>query len=326
MTDSKTKALMVVLLGLFVCALPPAAWSQADYPSKAVEMVCPYNAGGSADLFTRVVADKLKEYTGQPFVVLNKPGAGTALGAGYVANAKPDGYTIYSAAAGIFVFLHVLNPGFTTRLSDFASIAALARYPQVALAHKDVPVKDLKEMVAYIKKNPGKLSYCSVGVASAGHLLWESLNQAENLDIQHIPYTGFAPAFTALVGGQANFGIHPFSSLVVKQAQAGAIKVLAVMGAKSRFLPETPTCTEQGYPYLVYDSYLNFLAPAKTPQAIVRKLEGLMEKAMKEESFRQKLVDLGNEPEFLNGEQNQKYLEGEMRWGEVIKKANIKTQ
>ena len=305
---------------------PPAAWSQADYPSKSVEMVCPYPAGGSSDLFTRVVADKLKEYTGQPFVVLNKPGAGTALAAGYVANAKPDGYTLYSAAAGVFVYLHVLNPGFTTRLSDFAAIGATAKYPQIAVAYKDVPVSNLKEMVAYIKKNAGKLSYCSVGVASAGHLLWESLKQAENLDIQHIPYPGFAPSLTALVGGQANFAIFPFSSLVIKQAEAKAIKILGVMGDKSEFLPNTPISAEQGYPNLVYDSYLSILAPAKTPQTVIKKLEGLMEKALQEASFRQKVRDLAFETDFLNAEKTRKYLEGEIRWGEVIKKANIVTK
>ena len=326
MMGAKTKVLGIVLLGLVVWVLPRAAWAQADYPSKAVEMVCPYPAGGSSDLFTRVVADKFKEYTGQPFVVLNKPGAGTALAAGYVANAKPDGYTLYSAAAGVFVYLHVLNPGFTTRLSDFAAVGATAKYPQIAVAYKDVPVSNLKEMVAHIKKNPGKLSYCSVGVASAGHLLWESLKHAENLDIQHIPYPGFAPSLTALVGGQADFAIFPFSSLVIKQAEAKAIKILGVMGDKSEFLPNTPTSAEQGFHNLKYDSYLSILAPAKTPQAVIKKLEGLMEKALQEASFRQKVKDLAFETDFLNAEKTRKYLEGEIRWGEVIKKANIVTK
>jgi tripartite-type tricarboxylate transporter receptor subunit TctC len=289
-------------------------------------MVCPYPAGGSSDLFTRVVADKFKESTGQPFVVLNKPGAGTALAAGYVANAKPDGHTLYSAAAGVFVYLHVLNPGFTNRLSDFAAIGATAKYPQIAVAYKDVPVSNLKEMVAHIKKNSGKLSYCSVGVASAGHLLWESLKHAENLDIQHIPYPGFAPSLTALVGGQADFAIFPFSSLVIKQAEAKAIKILAVMGDKSEFLPNTPTSAEQGYPNLKYDSYLSILAPAKTPQTVIKKLEGLMEKALQEAPFRQKVKDLAFETDFLNAEKTWKYLEGEIRWAEVIKRANIVTK
>ena len=326
MKATKTSVLVGVLLGLVVCVLPPVAWSQTDYPSKTVEMVCPYPAGGSSDLFTRVVAEKFKEYTGQPFVVLNKPGAGTALAAGYVANAKPDGYTLYSAAAGVFVYLHVLNPSFTTRLSDFAPIGATAKYPQIAVAYKDVPVNDLKGMVEYIKKNPGKLSYCSVGVASAGHLLWESLKSAEKLDIQHIPYPGFAPSLTALVGGQANFAIFPFSSLVIKQAEAKAIKILGVMGDKSEFLPNTPTSAEQGYPKLVYDSYLSILAPAKTPQPVLKKLEGMLEKALQEASFRQKVKDLAFETDFLNAEKTRKYLEGEIRWGEVIKNANIVTK
>ena len=178
MIDGKRKWMVFGLLCVAFSLIPSTGRSQADYPNKPVQMVCPYPAGGSSDLFTRVVGDKLREVLGQPVVVLNKPGAGTALGAGFVATSKPDGYTLYSAAAGVFVYLHLLNPSFQNRLSDFAPIAALAKYPQVAVVHKDIPVNNLKELVDYIKKNPGKLSYCSVGIASAGHLLWESLKLA----------------------------------------------------------------------------------------------------------------------------------------------------
>jgi tripartite-type tricarboxylate transporter receptor subunit TctC len=318
------KAIFVLIVLCFTVSLvPSAAQSQTDYPNKPIQMVVPYPAGGSADLFARVVGEKLREYVGQPVLVLNKPGAGTALGAGFVATSKPDGYTLYAAAAGIFVYLHVLNPGFQHRLSDFAPIAALAKYPQVAVVHKDIPVNNLKEMVDYIKKTPGKLTYCSVGVASAGHLLWESLKQAQGLDIEHVPYTGFAPALTALVGGQSHFAIFPFSSLVTKQVQARTIRLVGVMGAKSPFLPDTLTSAEQGFPDLIYDSYLSFLAPAKTPEAIVKKLEGLLEKAAHDNALREKVQDLGFTVEFLNSQRTQKYLEGELRWGDVVKRANI---
>jgi tripartite-type tricarboxylate transporter receptor subunit TctC len=118
----------------------------------------------------------------------------------------------------------------------------------------------------------------------------------------------------------------PFGSLAIKQAEAKAIKILGVMGDKSEFLPTTPTSGEQGFPGLVYDSCLSILAPAKTPQTIVKKLEGLLEKAHRDASFVQKVRDLAFEPKFLNSEKTVKYLEGEIRWGEVIKKANIKTQ
>jgi tripartite-type tricarboxylate transporter receptor subunit TctC len=323
MKGAKINSMVLFLLCFVVSFFPSTGRTQADYPNKPIQMVCPYPAGGSSDLFSRVVADKLREVVGQPVIVLNKPGAGTALAAGFVATSKPDGYTLYSAAAGVFVYLHLLNPGFQNRLSDFAPIAALAKYPQVAVVHKDIPVNNLKELVDYIKKNPGKLSYCSVGIASAGHLLWESLKLAQGLDIQHVPYTGFAPALTALVGGQQHFAIFPFSSLVVKQAQAKAIRIIGIMGAKNKFLPDTPTSAEQGFPDLVYDSYLSFLAPAKTPPAITKKLEGLLEKAVQEKALRDKIEDLGFVVEFLNSQNTQKYLEGELRWGDVIKKANI---
>ncbi len=323
MIGAKAKSIILILSCFVFNLVPPAVQSQEDYPNKPIQIICPYPAGGSSDLMTRVVAEKLREYLGQPVLVLNKPGAGTALGAGYVANSKPDGYTLYSAAAGIFVYLHALNPSFSYRLSDFSPIAAIAKYPQVAVAHHDVPVNNLKEMVDYIKKNPGKLSYCSVGVASAGHLLWETLKQEQHLDIQHIPYTGVAPALTALVGGQSHFAIFPFSSLIIKQNQAKTIRILGVMGSKSPFLPDTPTSTEQGFPDLFYDSYMNFSAPAKTPQTIIKRLEALFEKAVQEKTLREKLKEMGFEVEFLNSQTTQRYLEGELKWGTVIKKANI---
>lgn len=326
MIGPKTKIIILILLYFAFNLVPSAAQSQEDYPNKPIQIICPYPAGGSSDLMTRVVAEKLREYLGQPVLVVNKPGAGTALGAGYVANSKPDGYTLYSAAAGIFVYLHTLNPSFSYRLSDFSPIAATARYPQVAVAHQDVPANNLNEMVNYIKKNPGKLSYCSVGIASAGHLLWESLKQAQHLDIQHIPYTGVAPALTALVGGQSHFAIFPFSSLIIKQGQAKTIRILGVMGSKSPFLPDTPTSAEQGFPDLFYDSYMNFSASAKTPQTIIKKLEGVFEKAIQDKALREKLKDMGFEVEFLNAQSAQKYLDGEHKWGTLIKKANIISQ
>jgi tripartite-type tricarboxylate transporter receptor subunit TctC len=326
MIGPKTKIIILILLFVAFNLVPSAAQSQEDYPNKPIQIICPYPAGGSSDLMTRVVAEKLREYLGQPVLVVNKPGAGTALGAGYVANSKPDGYTLYSAAAGIFVYLQTLNPSFSYRLSDFIPIAATARYPQVAVAHQDVPVNNLNEMVNYIKKNPGKLSYCSVGIASAGHLLWESLKQAQHLDIQHIPYTGVAPALTALIGGQSHFAIFPFSSLIIKQGQAKTIRILGVMGSKSPFLPDTATSAEQGFPDLFYDSYMNFSAPAKTPQTIIKKLEGVFEKVIQDKALREKLKDMGFEVEYLNAQSTQKYLDGEHKWGTLIKKANIISQ
>jgi tripartite-type tricarboxylate transporter receptor subunit TctC len=323
MISTRAIRTVVFLLGFVIFFAPSGVLSQTEYPNKPIQMVCPYNAGGSSDLFTRVVAEKLKEVLGQPVIVLNKPGAGTALGASFVATSKPDGYTLYSVAAGVFVYLHALNPSFSYRINDFSAVAALAKYPQVAVAYQDVPVNNLKEMVDYIRKNPGKLSYCSVGIASAGHLLWESLKQDQGLDISHIPYTGFAPALTALVGGQAQFAIFPFSSLVVKQSQTKAIRLIGVMGSRSPFLPDTPTSTEQGFPDLVYDSYLSFIAPAKTPPAILKKLEGVFEKASQDKALREKIHDLAFEVEFLNAQSTQKYLEGELKWANVIKKANI---
>jgi tripartite-type tricarboxylate transporter receptor subunit TctC len=326
MNCSRRRIATLMFLCLALYLVPSAVYAQADYPTKPIQIISPYAAGGSSDLHARIMAEKLRELLGQPVLVLNKPGAGTALGAGYVANSKPDGYNLYCSAAGIFVFLHALNPGFTNRLSDFAPIASTSKYPQIVVAGKDVPVQNVKEMVEYIKKNPGKLTYCSVGIGSSGHLLWESLKHSQNLDIQHVPYTGVNPALTALVGGHANFAIFPFSSLIVKQAQAKAIKILGIAGSKSPFLPDVKTTTEQGFPELFYDAYMVFCAPAKTPPAILKKLESAIQKANQDKGVREKLNELGLEPDFLNTQATQKYLESELKWVNVIKRANIITK
>ena len=322
----RARTIVFGLLCVAVWLVPVAAYSQADYPQKPVQVISPYAPGGSSDLHARIMADKLGELLGQPFIVLNKAGAGTGIGATFVATSKPDGYNIYSAAAGVFVYLHVLNPGFAYGLKDFAPIASTSRYPQIIVARRDIPVQNVKEMVEYIRSHPGKLNYASVGIASSGHLLWEVLKDEQHLDIQHVPYAGVAPALTALMGDQDDFGIFPFSSLIVKQADAKAIKILGIAGSKFLFLPGVLTAPEQGYPSLVYDAYMDFCAPAKTPPAIVKKLEQALQKTVQDKVVREKLMALGLEPQFLDSQATQRYLEGETKWGDVIRKAHIVTQ
>ena len=229
--------LSVVFLPFF------SSWAQETYPNKPIQIVVPFAAGGSLDLITRVVAEKLREYLGQPVLVMNKPGGGQAIGASYVATSKPDGYTIYASSGATFGFVHMLNPNFTWGLKDFTPIAAIGSFPSVIVTRKEVPVKTLPELVACIQNNPGTLTFGSTGFGGLNHLEFEMLKLLvkSKLDIQHVPYQGVAPALTALLGNQVQVCNLPYSSLV-KKHDSREIKILAVSQPKrSPFLPDTPT-------------------------------------------------------------------------------------
>lgn len=322
------RAMVVSVFIVSVVFLPFfSSWAQGGYPEKPIQIIVPFAAGGSLDFFCRLFAEKFRGYLGQPVLVVNKPGATGAIASGYVATSKTDGYNIYASAGAPFGYLHIMNPNFGYRLNDFSAIAAFARYPQVVVVHKGLPVKNLAELVAYAKKNSSTLSYCSTGYASGDHLAFELLKSALNIppDIQHIPYPGVAPAITALLGNQVQLGILPFSGLIVKQIDSGMIRALAVLSPKRfPFRPDIPTIAEAGYPGLVTLYYLSFWFPAKTPHFIVKKLEDATRRTTEDKDVREKVENMYHEVAFLNSQDLGKYAEEQVsKWGTLIKKLNI---
>jgi len=322
--------LMFVFVSSVVCLPLLPGWAQEAYPTRPVQIIVPFPPGGSLDLITRVVAEKLRESLGQPVIVVNKPGGGQAIGASFVATSKPDGYTLYASSGATFGFMHMLKPNFAYRLKDFAPIAAVGSFPSVVVIRSEIPVKTLPELVTYIQKNSGKLTFGSTGFGGLNHLEFEMLKLLvkEKLDIQHIPYQGVAPAITALLGNQVQMCNLPFSSLV-KKHDSKELRILAVMKPKrSPFLPDTPTTGEQGYPDMDGNNYyLNYNAPAKTPASVIAKLEASFEKVMHDEQLRKKIETLDTQAEFMNSRDLQKWLEGQVaRWEQIIKKANIVVQ
>ena len=324
----------ITIISVFILSLvflPSfSGWAQDDYPNKPIQIVVPFSAGGSLDLSTRVLAEKLREYLVQPMLIVNKPGAGSAVGASFAATSKPDGYTLYTSSGATFGFVHMLNPSFTYGLKDFAPIAAIGSFPSVVVVHKDVPVKTLPELVTYIQNNPGTLTFGSTGYGGLNHLEFEMLKMLVKgkLDIEHVPYQGVAPALTALLGNQVQYCNLPFSSLV-KKHDGTAIRILSVSRPnRSPFLPDTPTTGEQGFPEMDGNNYyINYNAPAKTPAPIIAKLEAAFEKAMQDKELRKKIEELDTQPEFMNSRDLQKWLESQvLRWEQVIKKANIVTK
>jgi tripartite-type tricarboxylate transporter receptor subunit TctC len=321
------KKAIIIFIGIVFLLMGSSGWAGESYPSQTIQFIVPVAAGGAIDLSTRIIGAKIQEYWGQTVIVVNKPGAGGAIGAGFVATSKPDGYTLLSyAGGGGFECLPIMNPTVTYKVSDFIPIAAVMKTPQVAIAHKDFPAKTFAEMVEYVKKHPGNLSWASIGIGNYGHLLMELLKQTRNiqLDIQQIPYPGGAPAVTAVLGNHCQVGILPLG-VVTKHVASGEIRALTVFSTKrSSFLPQVSTAVEQGFPELIGETYFIYYAPAKTPLPIVKKLQDIIAKIIQDKGIAEKMHTFDVAVEFMNSQDTQSFLDRSVKTLEpVIRKANI---
>jgi tripartite-type tricarboxylate transporter receptor subunit TctC len=275
----------------------------ADYPSKPIRLVVPYAPGGGADSVARIVAKKVSENIGQPIVIDNKGGAGSILGTDIVAKAEPDGYTLLLGQSGPIS----INPAVYKSLpydpvKDFAPVSMTTAYPYILVVNADLPVKSLQELVALAKSKPGAMNYGSTGVGAANHLVSELFNSKAGLKMTHVPYRGTALAVGDLLGGQLTmvFG-DPIS--VLSQMKAGKLRALAVTSLeRSAVAPEVPTVAESGYPGFEALAWHGILAPAKTPPAIVQKLNAEIVKALADPTTKKLLEDqamqtVGNSPD-----------------------------
>ena len=259
------------------------SWVQAQqYPTKAVKVVIPYPPGSTPDIVGRTLSSKLQEALGQPFVVENRTGAGGNIGAEAVAKSPADGYTLLigiNGPAAINKFLYK-DLGYDSD-KDLLPVSLLATAPQMLVVTPSVAANDFKGLLEYLKKNPGRLSYGSVGSGSASHLTMELLKSDAQVFIVHIPYRGFPPAVTDLLSGniQTMFAIIP---AVLPQVRAGKMKALAVTGLKrSALAPEVPSVAELGYPQLESLAWIGLLAPAGTPAEIIGRLHAETAKGMR---------------------------------------------
>lgn len=241
----------------------------ADYPTRPISLVIPYSAGGPADLASRIMAEKVSEFLGQPIVIENKAGAGGAIAATHVAKAKPDGYTLLAGGQTTVFLLPLVKPGLPYTMDDLVPICEYAKVTMVISAKMDGPWKTLPELVKAAQKNPGKYSYATYGTLSMVHLAMELLSKQAGMKLTHIPYEGGIKANTALLGGHVDIAI---TNATAGLYEAGKIRVLAT-GEKQRlsWMKEVPTLTELGYP-IQLDGQQAFYAPKGTPKEIIDKL------------------------------------------------------
>jgi tripartite-type tricarboxylate transporter receptor subunit TctC len=321
---SALKCLPLVLASI-VALLAPA--SAQNYPERVVKVINPFPAGGSVDITARLMSQKLSEITGHQFVVENRGGAGGNTGADAVAKSDPDGYTLLFTAPGPLV----TNPTLYTKglpfdpNKDFTPIAIFAITPIVLMVNPDLPIKNVQELIAYAKANPGKVNFGSAGVGSTPHLSGELFKNMTKVEITHVPYRGTGPAMNDLIAGhiQMFFDLLPGS---LPQISAGKVRGIANAGLKRPpLLPDLPTVAEQGLAGFDSSSWVALVAPSKTPPGVVAKLRSDVDKVIKSPDIVSRLSELGSLPGLTSDQEVRKFLADETKkWAEVIRVSGAK--
>ena len=310
--------------------LTTSASAQPAYPTKPIRMVVPFAVGGATDVIGRLIGAKMSELLGQQMIVDNRAGAGGNIGADVVAKAAPDGYTILVATGST----HTMNPLLYPKIPydpirDFTPITQLVVNPFLWVVHKDFPATDLKSLIAVVKANPGKYNYGSSGVGSNVHLCSELFKQmAGNLDLTHVPYRGSGPLMNDLLAGQINMALDPAVTSAA-HLQAGSIRAIgAATMARAPTMPNLPTLDEQGLKGFDCYTWNGIYAPAKTPDAVVKRLNAAFNQVILDKAVNARLVEMGfvptpnSTPEALAA-----FTKSELeKWAPIIKASGIKLE
>lgn len=286
-------------LPLVLCALLPAlvsgqAWAQG-FPNRAVRVVVPFSAGGAADVPGRILTQKLGEALGQQVVVDNRPGAGSTIGAESVAKSPPDGYNLLMISNTHFVSAALYKKLAYDSVTDFAPVTQVTSAPNVIVVHPSLPVKNVKELVALAKAQPGKIDFASSGNGSTQHLTGALFTKMTGIDMVHIPYRGSGPATADLLSGQVTVGF-PGIAGMLPQIRAGKLRALAVTSARrSPELPDLPTVAESGVKGYDVTAWFGIAAPRGTPRDVVLKLHGELLRILKNADVQKQLLNAGQE-------------------------------
>lgn len=314
----------LAIAALFAAMFAAPGRAADNYPDHRVRVIVPFAAGGPTDVIGRMVAERLSDAWGQQLYVENMPGAGGNIGVEAAGRAAPDGYTIVVVSTGF-----IINPGMYSKIGydpvkDFAPISLVAASPNVVTVHPSVPAKDLKELIALIKANPGKYSFAQPATGSTPHLAGELFKQTYNLDLVTVPFNGAPLAVNSTLGNHTPIA---FTALppAMGNVKDGSLRGVAIL-AKERLtaLPDLPTNVEEGVPGLESDTLTGILAPAGTPKAIIDKWNGAIVKMAADPETRKKLDTLGFVPVANSPEQFAERIKAEMaRWDKVVKAAGI---
>jgi len=310
------------LAALFLVSL--ACFAQGTYPDKPIKLVVPYPPGGSTDPVARILAQDIAPRIGQPIVVDNRPGAAGSIGTEAVARAAPDGYTILLHTSVIATDPTLKKNAAYDVKRDLAPITLAVTGPYLVVVNPALPVKNIAELIAYAKANPGKLFYGSAGQGSSGHLIGELFKAAAGIDMTHVPYKGGGPSITGLMGNEVQL---LFDTLGGSRslAESGKLRALAVTSpARSPVMPTVPTVSESGLKDFEAVYWLGIFAPARTPQPIVDKLYSQLKASLDDPAIKAKLLEQGNVAQALPPAEFAKVLDGDIaRYRKVIETAKI---
>lgn len=320
------KAAAFISLGIISALIAiPQAISAQNYPTRPIRLIIPFPPGGSTDTYARVISPKVSESIGQQVVIDNRTGAGGAIGAELAAKAPADGYTIWlgqTANLAIGPALRAKNP--YDPINDFAAISLVQKASSVLVVSPSSPIKTLKDLVELAKKKPEGLTYGSAGIGTAGHLNGHLLNVAAGINLTHVPYKGAAPAMLDLQAGRITLMATSIGSSAGMIRQ-GKIRAIASTGSKrARQLPDVPTAMEQGLKNFDVTTWHVFMAPAKTPPAMIDLLNKHIVAAMNIPDIQEKLMSEGGEVTPTTPKEASEFVRSEIiKWGDLIRKAGI---
>jgi tripartite-type tricarboxylate transporter receptor subunit TctC len=304
----------------------PATGAETSYPAHPIRLVVPYSPGGSNDILARVIGQKMGSLLGTQVVIDNRPGAGGSIGVEAAAKSPADGYTLVIGHVGTFS----INPALYKKLpydplKDFAPIGLIAMVPNVLVINPSLPVHSVPELIALAKSQPGKLAYGSGGNGSAAHLAVEHFKSMAGVDLLHVPYKGTAPLLTDMIAGQLALTITGLLP-VQPYLKSGRLRVIATASPKRlKIMPDLPTIAESGVPGFEALTWYGYLAPAKTPRAIIDKLHKQIAAIVNTPDVRQNFISQGNEPLANTPDEFAKVMKSDAdKWGAIGKKLGVK--
>lgn len=320
------RSLVTFVCGAFVAvlALFGGTAGAKDYPAKPVRMVIPFPPGGGTDIVGRIIVQKLTESWPHPVVVDNRPGAGSTIGTEIVAKAVPDGYTLEAVSMS-----HSINVSLYRKLpyhpvNDFAPVILIATAPNVLVVNLSVPARSLKELISLARAKPGQMNFSSSGNGGVSHLSAELLRIAAGINVVHVPYKGAGPAMTGLLGGEVQL-MMATAPVALAQMRAGKVRALAISSTRrSTLAPDLPTIAESGLPGFQTDTWYGMLAPARTPAAIVSRLNADVGRLLKLPEVTALLEQQGAHPAGGSPQEFRAHIQSEIeKWGKAIKAAGV---
>ena len=323
----KSKVLRAVFAGLPLLIAAALCAPSQEYPTRPIRMIVPYPPAGGTDIVARTISEPLAAVLGQPIIIENRGGAAGNLGTDIAAKSAPDGYTILFTLSS-----HTINPKLYDKLpfdveKDFIPISLAAYIPQILVANPALPANNIKELIALAKAEPGKLNFASVGTGSPGHIAGELFKLKTGVDMVHVPYKGGGPAVTDTLGGQVQL-LFVSMPAALQYVKAGKLKALAVTSDKrSAAAPDIPTIAESGVPDCIVNSWYGALVPAKTPPAIVSKLQAAFAKVLQMPQVKERLFAQGAEATYSTSAEFERLIHDELKqWEFVIREAKIKPE